>query len=95
MREKLINMLWLAYGKDVLIIERDKSPYMKAIPITTLAEFLIENEVVPSVYCEECKYCKLCHVYEGRDFLYCTLNNTTEVTEDHFCSWGEKKDDDK
>lgn len=42
------------------------------------------------VHCKDCEYWK--HHSFALDHDYCELTST-ECEEDHFCSWGEKKDE--
>lgn len=52
--------------------------------------WLEKSDMVPVVRCKDCEYWK--HHSAVLDHDYCELTST-ECEGDHFCSWGEKKDD--
>ena len=74
MREKLIEILRVPIF-----------PHELADPTEVVADYLLDNDVVPVVRCKDCKH------YNGH--RYC-INIAETVLDDDFCSYGERKDND-
>ncbi len=72
MREKLIKILRVPIF-----------PHELVDPTEAVADYLLDNDVIPVVRCKDCKRMnedKICVAWEGF------------VREDDFCSYGERKD---
>ena len=82
MREKLIDLLITA--KDLITLSRQ-------------ADFLIANDVVPVVRCKDCKHYKPRNqsVHWEQKALCCARSAQLKFPADGFCSYGERKDNDK
>lgn len=51
-------------------------------------------DVVEVVRCKDCKYCNEYQKYDFRKYLGCNQNGEIyEVEPNHFCSYGERKED--
>ena len=56
------------------------------------ADFLIANGVVPVVRCKDCKHCRKDTYFDYCD-KYSRPFDKLYVEKDHFCSYGERKED--
>lgn len=88
MREKLIEIL------SVPIY-----PHELADPTEVVADYLLDNDVVPVVRCNDCKYCETFYPAkeigkEARQVWYCKLYKFSRKPEE-FCSDGERKDNER
>ena len=86
MREKLIEIL------SVPIY-----PHELADPTEVVADYLLDNGVVPVVRCKDCKHYgweqEPCH---GRTQRFCKLHKGLVVVyKDTFCSYGERRTDER
>ena len=79
MREKLIK-----------ILRTPIFPHELVDPTEAVADYLLDNDVVPVVRCKDCKH------FGGHGACHCHAadENGTPifVREDDFCSYGERKD---
>ena len=87
MRDRLMELLKKA----------DKNAEMKFITdyedaILDNAEYLIANDVVPVVRCKDCKHCRKDAFFDYCD-KYSRPFDKLYVEKDHFCSYGERKED--
>ena len=80
MREKLIEILRVPIF-----------PHELVDPTEAVADYLLDNDVVPVVRCKECKYYEM---HYGRGNMGCSNNKAiwTQCPPDAFCSYGERKD---
>lgn len=84
MREKLIEIL------SVPIY-----PHELADPIEAVADYLLDNDVVPVVRCKNCKFCDEQHpVGKPTPWYNCTKHTRKLTRPEHFCSYGERRTDD-
>ena len=77
MREKLIEILRVPIY-----------PHELADPTEAVADYLLDNDVVPVVRCKDCKYC----IKTPASFtkIACSKGvNWRTVEPNHFCSYGE------
>lgn len=71
-------------------------PHEQADPAEVVADYLLDNDVVPVVRCKDCKHIVM---KNGAAILaYCPKINTSFILGDinmntHFCSLGERKKD--
>lgn len=57
-------------------------------------ECLPSADVVEVVRCEDCRYCDKYHNWNNREYFGCNYNGEiTEVLADHYCSYGERRED--
>ena len=81
MREKLIE-----------ILRTPIFPHEFVDPTEAVADYLLDNDVVPVVRCKDCKH------FGGHGACHCHAadENGTPifVREEDFCSYGERKDND-
>ena len=79
MREKLIEIL------SVPIY-----PHELADPAEVVADYLLDNDVVPVVRCKDCKHYEI-----GKDYLsycnHCDGGIADYPRQDDFCSYGERR----
>ena len=79
MREKLIEILRVPIF-----------PHELVDPTEAVADYLLDNDVVPVVRCKDCK-----HRYTTfRGLSFCTYHVTMSAKDNAFCSDGERKDND-
>jgi hypothetical protein len=77
MREKLIEILRVPIF-----------PHELADPTEAVADYLLDNDVVPVVRCRDCK-----HYFRYGDGVYgCRTFGMMKTKPDGFCSYGERKD---
>ena len=68
-------------------------PHELADPTEVVADYLLDNDVVPVVRCKDCvNYCGFEHCKNG----ICDVDSVSKraVYPDDFCSYGERKDND-
>lgn len=70
--------------------------------INKIAEAVVRKIAADAVEVVRCKDCRYYHIYwesnghtEKEYYGACDWINDNSVREDHFCSWGEKREDDK
>lgn len=86
-REKLIE-----------ILSRKVHPREGIDPAVVVADYLLDNDIVPVVHCRECKHCRnlpngLCYLYtEPYDNERGYKGEAVCVEPDDFCSCGERED---
>ena len=72
-------------------------PHELADPTEVVADYLLDNDVVPVVRCKDCIWFdledELPDVFRSEQYCYCTEANTY-VPINHFCSFGERRTDD-
>lgn len=56
------------------------------------ADYLISNDVVPVVRCSQCKHCRK-DIYSEYCDKFSRSFDKFYVEKDHFCSYGERKED--
>ena len=78
MREKLIE-----------ILRTPIFPHEFVDPTEAVADYLLDNDVVPVVRCKDCKHWE---EHDGEMFCSCWANLMTDTAPDDFCSYGERKD---
>lgn len=79
MREKLIEILRVPIY-----------PHELADPTEVVADYLLDNDVVPVVRCKDCKFAPV-HPTDSQK-LVCTKSvNWRAVEQNHFCSYGERR----
>ena len=80
MREKLIEILRVPIF-----------PHELADPTEAVADYLLDNDVVPVVLCKDCKY--RIETSASSTKIACTKGvNWQAVEQNHFCSYGERED---
>ena len=83
MRDKLIE-----------ILRKPIFPHELVDPTEAVADYLMDNDVVPVVRCKDCDWCRphedgICvNPHCTKSYYGC------RVRTDHFCSYGERKDND-
>ena len=80
MREKLIEILRVPIY-----------PHELADPTEAVADYLLDNDVVPVVRCKDCKHC--IYISYACGDVRCGKLHTDYIKEGDFCSYGERKDD--
>lgn len=81
-------------GRLIEILSKPIFPKIGVDPAEVVAEFLLDNDIVPIVRCKDCKYqddCERQMVHRTRDYVL-ELNRATYNKVD-FCSYGERKSD--
>ena len=78
MREKLIK-----------ILREPIFPHELADPTEVVADYLLDNDVVPVVRCKDCK--NLGYTFENDTYCKCPCG-LSDPEENDFCSLGERKD---
>ena len=82
MREKLIKILRVPIF-----------PHELADPTEVVADYLLDNDVVPVVRCKDCKHWwkenEMCNHPQCCDGAYVVV----EAPKDHYCGYGERKTD--
>ena len=77
MREKLIK-----------ILREPIFPHELADPTEAVADYLLDNDVVPVVRCKDCM-----HRYTASSgVIFCTQHITVSAEDDDFCSYGERRE---
>ena len=74
-------------------------PHELADPTEVVADYLLDNDVVPVVRCEKCMHCELYYPEKqiGKAttaWWYCKMHECYHA-KDYFCSYGERKDNEK
>ena len=65
-----------------------------AIAILTEIEFAPTADVVEVVQCRDCKHCVKSKDWASQDYFDCTYNGLdTSVLADHYCSYGERREE--
>ena len=82
-REKLVELLTEFYGSD---------PVYYGVDALAIAEHLIGNYVKPVVRCKVCKYGEVDDADLPTQYL-CNYHGADWNDENHFCSYGERKED--
>ena len=82
-REKLVELLTEFYGSD---------PMYYGVDALAIAEHLIGNDVTPVVRCKDCKYGEVDDADLPTQYL-CNYHGADWNDENHFCSYGERKED--
>ena len=78
-------------GKLIEILSTKIHPREGIDPAAVVADFLLDNDVVPIVRCRDCKWDRPDVVLNKH---WCTrIFGCTEVREDDFCSCGRRKKD--
>lgn len=78
------NMPW----KMTSAAEISKSIFLSAVEEAPTAD------VVEVVRCKDCKYCNTYMSWNNRKYLGCTYNGLiTEIDADHYCSHGERREE--
>jgi hypothetical protein len=81
------------YGnRDAEHQHRSYSTYMSYEIMDCVDDSIVEEELVPVVRCKDCAYMEDAYVCNG--FLICPASNM-EITDNDFCSYGERKEADK
>ena len=77
------------------ILRKPIFPHELVDPTEAVADYLLDNDVVPVVRCKDCKYCrtaswgeKFC-ARKQQDGVYAELSN---LRDDDFCSYGERRE---
>lgn len=78
-REKLIE-----------ILSRKVHPREGIDPAVVVADYLLDNDIVPVVRCKDCVYWREA-VTNDKGFSICPASGM-EITESDFCSYGERED---
>lgn len=90
--------------KLIKILSTKIYPRVGAAPAEVVADFLLDNDVVPAVRCKNCKHSRKLNSQEGKVYLgFCRVCDHPEASQDgymvvmpgHFCSYGEKDDSDE
>ena len=82
-REKLVELLTEFYGVD---------PMYLGAGTNALIEYLIANGVTVVVRCKDCKYGEVDDADLPTQYL-CNYHGADWNDENHFCSYGERKED--
>lgn len=75
--------------KNSLCDDRLCKKYARNGSYDDFEKFLLDKDLMVVVRCKDCEYWKHSSYWHSN---YCELTST-ECEEDHFCSWGEKKDE--
>ena len=72
-------------------------PHELADPTEAVADYLLDNDVVPVVRCKDCKFCKTFYPAKEIDkepiqVWFCKAFRFT-CKQDDFCSYGERRED--
>ena len=82
-QEKLVELLTEFSGSD---------PMYYGVDALAIAEHLIGNDVKPVVRCKDCKYGEVDDADLPTQYL-CNYHGADWNDENHFCSYGERKED--
>ena len=85
MRDRLIKIIT---SKPELL----KNLNISLVKLFSFADHLIANDVVPVVRCKDCKHCRKDTYFDYCD-KYSRPFDKMYVEKDHYCSYGERKDD--
>lgn len=72
------------------ILSRKVHPREGIDPAVVVAEYLLDNDIVPVVRCRECEYAKNAKV-NNKGFRICPASHM-EIVDDDFCSCGEREE---
>ena len=81
-REKLVELLTEFYGRD---------PMYYGVDALAIAQHLIDNGVTAIVRCKDCKYGEVDDADLPTQYL-CNYHGADWNDENHFCSYGERKE---
>ena len=82
-REKLVELLTEFYGSD---------PMYYGVDALAIAQHLIDNGVTAVVRCKDCKYGEVDDADLPTQY-FCDYHGADWNDENHFCSYGERKED--
>ena len=89
---------WMVMGMREKLIEVLMSRKYGFCSYDQMADYLLDNDVVPVVRCKDCKHCKKYRnrLDPMRNHQLCVRMDKYAfgVEEDDFCSYGERKDND-
>ena len=79
-------------GRERLIeiLSRKVHPRDGIDPAVVVAEYLLDNDIVPVVRCKDCVHWREA-VTNDKGFLICPASGM-EITESDFCSYGEREE---
>lgn len=81
----------MAYREKLLkILNVPIYPHENIDPLEAVADYLLDNDVVPVVRCKDCKH----YLYDDFDGAYVCMQLSKYVKPDFWCAHGERKDDD-
>ena len=71
------------------ILSRKVYPREGIDPAVVVADYLLDNDIVPVVRCRECKYAKNAKVNK-KGYRICPASHM-EIVDDDYCSYGERE----
>ena len=78
--------------KMIQILSVPIYPHEQANPTEVVADYLLDNDVVPVVRCKDCKHMKI----DRNGYRWCLVwTGINCMGDDGFCNYGERKDNEK